>query len=127
MRLRLADTLILAALLTTGGWSEDGCAQAKLPRVGVLGMVAENSQRQFYEEFYRTFQNQGFIDGRNVAFAYASAPNDPSRFAEAAAELVRLEVDVIFADNAPVWPERRLGGRTLRGAHGKGPRRRQAG
>jgi putative ABC transport system substrate-binding protein len=45
--------------------------------------------------------DQGWIDGRNVSFEYRNARGGPSQFAKAAAELVRLQVDVIWADSAP--------------------------
>jgi putative ABC transport system substrate-binding protein len=101
MRLRLADALILAALLTAGWWSADSWAQAKLPRVGILGFSRALAENQWYEGFYRTLRDQGWIEGETVALVHATASSDTSRFPEAAAELVRLKVDVIFADSAP--------------------------
>jgi len=53
------------------------------------------------EPFRRTLADRGRIEGKNVSFEYRSAHSEPSRFAEAAAELVGLEVDVILASSAP--------------------------
>jgi putative ABC transport system substrate-binding protein len=44
---------------------------------------------------------QGFVEGKNVALEFRSARSDPAQLAEAAAELARLKVDVIWAPGAP--------------------------
>lgn len=101
MNVRFPGMLLLwvAALPAAFGWPGSACAQSELPRVGFTGFATGRDQS--WEPFYRRFQDQGWIDGKNVAFAYASAHGDPSRYAEAVAELVRLKVAVIFADSAP--------------------------
>ena len=45
--------------------------------------------------------DRGWIEGKNVSFEYRSARGDPSQYAEAAAELAGLKVDVIWAVGAP--------------------------
>ncbi len=102
MNSRLSRAVVFAAaLLLTAGHLSPAWAQQRMAPIGVLGTVTAAKERQFYEKFYRTLRDQGWVEGSNAAFAYASAPDDPSRFAEAAAELVRLAVDVIYADSAP--------------------------
>jgi putative tryptophan/tyrosine transport system substrate-binding protein len=44
---------------------------------------------------------QGWIDGKTVSFVMRDAQGSPARFGEAAAELVRQNVDVIQATGAP--------------------------
>jgi putative ABC transport system substrate-binding protein len=102
MKARLL-VLAVAAVLVAGGWSSNDWAQTKTPRVGVLFFhQAEEVARRWHEPFHRLLKSQGWTEGKNVAIVYASAHRgDPSRFAEGAAELVRLRVDVIFADSAP--------------------------
>jgi putative ABC transport system substrate-binding protein len=105
MRHRTAAVLLLAAaLLTSIGWTGESCAQAKIPRVGLLlgGTADDPVVKQWLEPFRRTLADQGWIEGKNVLFEHRSAPGDPPRFAEAAAELVQLKVDVIWATNAPM-------------------------
>jgi len=59
---------------------------------------------EWLEPFRRTLVDQGWIEGKNVAFEFRSANYDTSKLAEAAAELTRLKVDVILAVGAPcVW------------------------
>ena len=99
MTLRITrNSTFKAALLIALMWSGFSNAQGKLPRVGIL---AYDSTDVTLEPFKRALRSQGRIEGENVAFVSASARRDPSRFAEAAEELVRLKVDVIFADGAP--------------------------
>jgi putative ABC transport system substrate-binding protein len=82
----------------------DSSAQVKIPRVGILTSstgTTDKASEQFDELFRRTLADQGWIDGKNVVLEYRAAHGTPPRFADTAAELVRLNVDVIFANNAP--------------------------
>src|SRR5207342_3134598 len=49
----------------------------------------------------RKLADRGWIDGKQVVFETRRAVGDPSKLAEAAVELTRLKVDVIYADSAP--------------------------
>ena len=107
MRHRTAAALVLAAALLTGlAWAEQSPAQAKVVHVGVLTSFSVTKDPTLYEwlePFRRTLAEQGWIESKNVLLEYRSpsSPGDPSRLDEAAAELVRLRVDVIFAVGAP--------------------------
>jgi putative ABC transport system substrate-binding protein len=101
---RVAIVLLCAfALLASLGWTAESRAQAKLPRVGMLsyGGTTDDEVRQWLEPFRRKLADLGWVEGKQVAFEYRRAVGDPSQLAEAAVELVRLNVDVIFADSAP--------------------------
>ncbi len=103
MKYRPAVLLLTVALLSTLGWTGESWAQAKIPRVGILtfdAVTVDPTVGTWLEPFRRTLADEGWIEGKNVAIEYRSARSDPSRFAEAAAELVRLKVDVIFAHSA---------------------------
>jgi putative ABC transport system substrate-binding protein len=76
-------------------------AEANVRRLGMLFLKSEEVSRQYQAVFYRRLASLGWIEGKNVVFVYASARGDPARFPEAAAELVRQRVDVIYADSAP--------------------------
>jgi putative tryptophan/tyrosine transport system substrate-binding protein len=102
MKLRIARTLILApVLLIAVAWSGYSGAQGKVPRVGMLIFDSSDAMNPIYEPFKRALRSQGWVEGKNVAIVPVGARSDPSRFSEAAAELVRLRVDVIFAESAP--------------------------
>ena len=65
----------------------------KLARIGVIAFVYPESLREGLREL-------GYVEGQNVAFEVRSE-YDETRFAELAAELVRLKVDLIIAGNNP--------------------------
>jgi putative ABC transport system substrate-binding protein len=100
-----AVLLVSAALLTTLGFAGESWGQAKTARVGILATpfrgAADEAMTQYYEVFRNTLAQQGWIEGKNVAFEYRGARGQPPQFGESAAELVRLEVDVIYANSAP--------------------------
>jgi putative ABC transport system substrate-binding protein len=100
MRRLLAALILLGALATICGRPSDSAAQERLPLVGLLDFGG-GLARQQWGPFHRVLQDQGWIEGKTVAFAYAHAGSEPSRYAEAVAELVRRKVDVVFADSAP--------------------------
>ena len=66
--------------------------QAKLFRIGVLETTPIEGNANF-EEFRRTLRSRGY---QNLAFEYRSSYGRNDRFAELAAELVRLNVDLIL-------------------------------
>ena len=74
-----------------------GAQQAKLPTIGVLGTTSHSAWQPWITAFVERLRELGWIEGRTVAIDYRWAEGRPERFAEIAAEFVRLKVDVIFA------------------------------
>ena len=70
---------------------------AKLPTIGYLGGGGPISQRAWVDAFAQRLRELGWVEGRNVAIEYRWGEGRPERYAEIAAEFVRLKVDVIFA------------------------------
>jgi putative ABC transport system substrate-binding protein len=105
VKLRPGALMLFAAALMTGlAWTGESWAQAGIPRVGILtsfSLADDPNLREWFDPFRRTLAGQGWIEGKTVLLEYRSARSDPSRLADAAAELVRLKVDVIFAVGAP--------------------------
>ena len=92
------------ASLALSGWTPEGWAQTKIARVGILTVDAiteDSEERRWFEPFRRKLAERGWAQPRDVSFEYRNAGGDPSRYTEAAAELARLKVDVIFAASAP--------------------------
>lgn len=89
-------TLAIAALalLLTGASQVEAQQPPNVPRVGVLGPGIRGA----FEEGLRQF---GYVEGKNIAIEWRSASGQSGQFADAAAELVRLKVDVIVAANNP--------------------------
>jgi putative ABC transport system substrate-binding protein len=74
----------------------------KGPTIGFLG-AALSSEGQWVAAFVQRLREFGWIDGRNVAIEYRWSDGRNERYAENAAEFVRLKVEVIVTQGtAPV-------------------------
>jgi putative ABC transport system substrate-binding protein len=69
--------------------------RAKLPTVGYLGTAAASAWAPWTAAFVQRLHELGWIDGRTIAIQYRWAEGRAERSAEMAAELARLNVDVI--------------------------------
>ena len=69
----------------------------KLPTIGYLGGGTPTSQRAWVAAFVQRLRELGWIEGRTVAIEYRWGEGRAERYAEIAAEFVRLKVDVILA------------------------------
>src|SRR5215208_202289 len=83
---------------TTLAWPLAALAQqpGKLPTIGFLSANTASAQKQWTVAFVQRLHELGWIDGRTVAIEYRWAEGQSERFAEFAAEFVRLKVDVIL-------------------------------
>jgi putative ABC transport system substrate-binding protein len=78
-----------------------GAQQAgKLPTIGFLGSATAATQGEWVAAFVQRLRELGWIEGHNLAIEYRWAEGRSERFAEIAAELVRLKVDVILKQRA---------------------------
>ena len=68
---------------------------AKLPTIGFLGGTTPATWSLFVAAFVQRLRELGWIEGRTIAIEYRWAEGRGERFAEIAAEFVRLNVDVI--------------------------------
>ena len=76
---------------------------AKLPIIGFLGPLSPFEQTKWTAAFVQRMREHSWIEGRTVVIEYRWAEGRSERFAEIAAEFVRLKVDVIVtAGTAPV-------------------------
>jgi putative tryptophan/tyrosine transport system substrate-binding protein len=65
--------------------------QPTMPLVGVLSPPLGESNRPLYATFVHALAEAGYVEGKNVAIEYSSS------MSEAAGDLVRRNVSVIFA------------------------------
>ena len=70
---------------------------AKMPTIGYLGGGGPTGQRAWVDTFVQRLRELGWIEGRTVAIEYRWGEGRADRYAEIAAEFVRLKVDVILA------------------------------
>src|SRR5262245_59192554 len=66
-----------------------------LPSIGFLGASTSLNWTHWTNAFVRRLAELAWIDGRTVTIEYRWAEGRSERFAEIAAEFVRLKVDVI--------------------------------
>ena len=67
----------------------------KIPRIGWLAVNTTATLSERYEAFRRGLRELGYIEGQNVVIERRDAEGNVQRLPDAAAELVRLKVDVI--------------------------------
>ena len=103
MKRREVITLVGGALVA---WPLAARAQqaGKLPTIGYIASSTPSAESQRIAAFLQRLRELGWIEGRTVAIEYRWAEGRTGRFAEIAAELARLKVDVIVtAGAAPVF------------------------
>jgi putative tryptophan/tyrosine transport system substrate-binding protein len=87
----------VAGLGGTAAWPLFARAQqaAKLPTIGFLSPASPSSWNSWTNAFTQRLRELGWIEGHTVAIEYRWAEGRSERYAEFAAEFVRLKVDVI--------------------------------
>jgi putative tryptophan/tyrosine transport system substrate-binding protein len=93
----------IALLGGAAAWPLPARAQqaGKLPTIGFLGSTTPAAQSQLTAAFVQRLRELGWIEGQTVTIEYRWAEGRSERFAEFAAEFVRLKVDVILTHNTP--------------------------
>src|SRR6266571_5007814 len=93
----------ITLLGSAAAWPSVGRAQpsGKLATIGFLGGGTEPGTLTWLAAFVHGLRELGRIEGRDVTIEYRWAEGHPERFAEIAAEFVRLKVDIIFTYATP--------------------------
>jgi ABC-type uncharacterized transport system substrate-binding protein len=73
----------------------------KVPRIGFLSPYSPSSDSAGVEAFRQGLRDLGYVEGQNIVIEQRWAEGNPDRLPGLAAELVRLKVDVIFAQTTP--------------------------
>ncbi len=102
MRLRTIGLISTLALgLLAGPLPAEAQQAGKVYRIGYLryscGSLTTNTS---YIAFRKGLRELGYVEGQNFVIEYRCADRKPERRHEIAAEMVRLEVDVIVAPGA---------------------------
>jgi ABC-type uncharacterized transport system substrate-binding protein len=84
-------------VLTLGALSAEAQQLVKVRRIGYVATNAPGSGT--HEAFRRGLRDLGYVEGRDIIIEWRYADGNPDRLADLAAELVRLNVDVIVAPN----------------------------
>ena len=73
----------------------------KLRRIGFLGSGSMPAAASLIEAFRQGLRERGWVEGRNIVIDFRFAAGKFDRLPELAAELVRLEPDLIFSVPTP--------------------------
>ncbi len=84
--------LILIIAVLDGGASAEAQQHQRIPRIGYLFVGLQPPK-----EFLQALGKLGYVNGKNIAFEYRAAEGREERLPALAAELVKLNVDVIVA------------------------------
>ena len=95
MRRREVIALVIAAAA-----APSLAAREQLPTIGFLGASSASSGRVRTAAFLQRLQELNWVEGRTVLIEYRWADGRLNRYAELAAELVRLKVDIIVTAGA---------------------------
>jgi ABC-type uncharacterized transport system substrate-binding protein len=91
---------LISLLGSAAAWPLAARAQqsAKLPTIGFLGAQTSEAQSQWTAAFLQGLRELGWIESRTINIEYRWGAGHTDRFAEIAAEFVRLKVQVIFTN-----------------------------
>jgi putative tryptophan/tyrosine transport system substrate-binding protein len=94
---------LLAALGGAAAWPLAARAQqtAKLPTIGFLGQSTRLAATEWTAAFVQRLRELGRIEDRTITIEYRWGEGREERFAEIAAEFVRLNVDTIVTSGTP--------------------------
>jgi putative tryptophan/tyrosine transport system substrate-binding protein len=104
---RLTFIGTLAGGLLAAPLAVEGQPTAQPLTIGILGPSTPSTDGRRITAFSQRLRELGWTEGRNVAIEYRSADGRSERFAEIAAEFVRLPVDVIVTWGTPIYATKR--------------------
>jgi putative ABC transport system substrate-binding protein len=89
------SSILVAVVLLAVGLSVEAHQAKKVPRVGVLWLYSPAIASPFAEAFRQGLRELGYVEGKNIVIEYRHAEGKYDRLPSLAAELVRLNVDII--------------------------------
>jgi ABC-type uncharacterized transport system substrate-binding protein len=72
-----------------------------IPRIGILSPATEPGMRHWWKELTQGLNDLGYVEGSNIDLIWRFADGRFERLAELAAELVKLEVDLMMPATPP--------------------------
>jgi putative ABC transport system substrate-binding protein len=88
-------SILVVALLVAVGVIAEAQQPKNVPRIGYLSAVNAVDDSTRIEAIRLALRARGYIEGQNIAIEYRYADGKSDRYAELAAELLRLKVDII--------------------------------
>src|SRR5262245_66681680 len=99
----------LATLGGAAAWPLAAHAQqpGRVWRIGVLETTSMALNAANFEAFRQSLRDLGYIEEKNLIIEYRSAEGRGERFADLAADLLRLNIDVIVTRGTPAVLDRK--------------------
>ena len=88
--------VMLTLGLLVGPRASHAQPQTKVPRIGILMSMALEMGQHLFDAFRHGLREQGWVGGHTILLELRWAEGKLERFADLAAELVRLKVDLLF-------------------------------
>ena len=94
------QSILLAGMLLASTMIAEAQQQAKVAKIGWLGLRTGGEGETGRDRTLRRLREQGYIEGKNIVFEYRTAENRPDRLPAIVDELVGLKVDAIVVGNS---------------------------
>ncbi|HEU4343027.1 MAG TPA: ABC transporter substrate-binding protein, partial [Candidatus Binatia bacterium] len=94
--LKWAGLFAIVAVLTACGAKAEAQQRQKIPRIGVLSVTSPATIPARLDAFRQGLHELGYVEGKNIVIEYRYADGKLDRVPALAAEMVRLNVDVIL-------------------------------
>ena len=92
---------LILALVLAAPLAAEAQQAGKVYRVGYLSVFSSSNPYPPSEAFWQGLHDLGWVEGKNIAIEWRFAEGNARRLPDLAAELVRLRVDLIFAETTP--------------------------
>ena len=102
MNKRKLRSFVLCAVLFALGSSSEAQQAKKVPRIGYLTGSSPSAMSTRIEAFGQGLRELGYVEGKNIVIEYRYAEEKLDRLPVLAAELLRLNVEVIVTGGALV-------------------------
>jgi len=90
-------TLALALGILVAPLAAGAQPAGKAPRIGLLSPFSPSAAAPWHEAFRQGLRDLGWVEGKNISIEYRYAEGRNDRLPDLAADLVRLNVDIIVA------------------------------
>src|SRR5262249_146261 len=100
MKRTAVPSILVAVVLLAVALIADAQQPGKVARIGILSPFSASDTVPWHRAFQQGLRERGWIEGQNIVIEYRYAEGKNNRLPDLAAELVRLEVDIIVTSGA---------------------------
>jgi len=104
---------LLPAIVLISGTLAGAQQRGKMPRLGVLFPATPATFKLRTEALLQGLREHGYVDGQSIAIEWRWAENKVERLPELAAELVKMNVDVIVTNGTPATQAAKIATKTI--------------